>query len=161
LGLRRPCSSARTRRARSSSQANSAYALWKQNVEASVTIGVLLDGMASTYASTGRCDMSPSLSHLLFNIAHSRKFDGWRRRQDRPATSAHGLKCWTAIPSTNSMQRHKHTFGDVPRLYGSDRGFFNEENVMSHKQEGRQEWSASHIGALPRRPNAKPLTQSP
>jgi len=35
-----------------------------------------------------------------------------------------------------SLERHKQTFGDVPELYGSDRGFFSEKNVMSCKQEG-------------------------
>jgi len=35
-----------------------------------------------------------------------------------------------------SLERHKQTFGDVPKLYGSDRGFFSEKNVMSCKQEG-------------------------
>ena len=35
-----------------------------------------------------------------------------------------------------SLERHRQTFGDVPKLYGSDRGFFSEKNVMSCKQEG-------------------------
>jgi len=35
-----------------------------------------------------------------------------------------------------SLERHRQTFGDVPELYGSDRGFFSEKNVMSCKQEG-------------------------
>src|SRR6266571_2659280 len=35
-----------------------------------------------------------------------------------------------------SLHRHKEAFGDVPKLYGSDRGFFSEKNVMSCKQEG-------------------------
>ena len=35
-----------------------------------------------------------------------------------------------------SLVRHRQTFGDVPKLYGSDRGFFSEKNVMSCKQEG-------------------------
>ena len=35
-----------------------------------------------------------------------------------------------------SLQRHKQTFGDVPELYGSDRGFFNEANVRSCQQQG-------------------------
>ena len=35
-----------------------------------------------------------------------------------------------------SLVRHRKTFGDVPKLYGSDRGFFSEKNVMSCKQEG-------------------------
>src|SRR6266567_5706487 len=51
------------------------------------------------------------------------------------------MKCWTETPSTNSnvvasLERHKQTFGDVPKLYGSDRGFFSEKNVMSCKQQG-------------------------
>jgi IS5 family transposase len=28
-----------------------------------------------------------------------------------------------------SLVRHRQTFGDVPKLYGSDRGFFSEKNV--------------------------------
>jgi transposase, IS5 family len=35
-----------------------------------------------------------------------------------------------------SLVRHRQTFGDVPKLYGSDRGFFSERNVMSCKQQG-------------------------
>ena len=35
-----------------------------------------------------------------------------------------------------SLERHRQTFGDVPELYGSDRGFFSEKNVMSCKQQG-------------------------
>ena len=35
-----------------------------------------------------------------------------------------------------SLQRHKQTFGDVPELYGSDRGFFSEPNVRSCQQQG-------------------------
>src|ERR1700722_8939058 len=35
-----------------------------------------------------------------------------------------------------SLERHRQTFGDVPKLYGSDRGFFSERNVTSCKQEG-------------------------
>jgi transposase, IS5 family len=30
-----------------------------------------------------------------------------------------------------SLVRHRQTFGDVPKLYGSDRGFFSERNVTS------------------------------
>jgi IS5 family transposase len=35
-----------------------------------------------------------------------------------------------------SLERHKRTFGDVPELYGSDRGFFSERNVTWCKQQG-------------------------
>jgi transposase, IS5 family len=35
-----------------------------------------------------------------------------------------------------SLERHKQAFGDVPKLYGSDRGFFSEQNVTSCKQQG-------------------------
>ena len=35
-----------------------------------------------------------------------------------------------------SLQRHKQTFGEVPELYGSDRGFFSEANVRSCQQQG-------------------------
>jgi IS5 family transposase len=35
-----------------------------------------------------------------------------------------------------SLERHKQTFGDVPELYGSDRGFFSEANVRSCEQQG-------------------------
>jgi IS5 family transposase len=51
------------------------------------------------------------------------------------------MKCWTEIPLDEqhvvaSLVRHRQTFGDVPKLYGSDRGFFSEKNVMSCKREG-------------------------
>jgi IS5 family transposase len=35
-----------------------------------------------------------------------------------------------------SLQRHKRAFGHAPELYGSDRGFFSEQNVTSCKQDG-------------------------
>ena len=35
-----------------------------------------------------------------------------------------------------SLERHKQTFGDVPELYSSDRGFFSKENVTSCEQQG-------------------------
>ena len=35
-----------------------------------------------------------------------------------------------------SLERHKQTFGEVPELYGSDRGFFSEANVRSCQQQG-------------------------
>ena len=35
-----------------------------------------------------------------------------------------------------SLLRHKQTFGDAPKLYGSDRGFFSEKNLTSCKQQG-------------------------
>ena len=35
-----------------------------------------------------------------------------------------------------SLERHRQTFGDVPKLYGSDRGFFSEANVTSCRQQG-------------------------
>jgi IS5 family transposase len=35
-----------------------------------------------------------------------------------------------------SLERHKQTFGDVPELYSSDRGFFSEGNVTSCEQQG-------------------------
>jgi IS5 family transposase len=35
-----------------------------------------------------------------------------------------------------SLERHKQAFGHAPDLYGSDRGFFSEKNVMSCKQQG-------------------------
>jgi IS5 family transposase len=35
-----------------------------------------------------------------------------------------------------SLDRHRRTFGRVPELYGSDRGFFSEQNVASCAQEG-------------------------
>ena len=35
-----------------------------------------------------------------------------------------------------SLERHKQAFGRAPDLYGSDRGFFNERNVTSCRQEG-------------------------
>src|ERR1019366_6767954 len=35
-----------------------------------------------------------------------------------------------------SLERHKQTFGDVPELYSSDRGFFSAGNVTSCEQQG-------------------------
>src|SRR6516162_4071473 len=35
-----------------------------------------------------------------------------------------------------SLERHRQTFGKVPKLYGSDRGFFREANVRSCQPEG-------------------------
>src|SRR3974390_970424 len=35
-----------------------------------------------------------------------------------------------------SLRRHRQAFGRVPQLYGSDRGFFNEQNLASCKQGG-------------------------
>ena len=61
------------------------------------------------------------------------------------AESAHGLITQYDVLDGNpideqhvviSLVRHRQTFGDVPKLYGSDRGFFSEKNVMSCKQQG-------------------------
>src|SRR5712672_4137994 len=63
-----------------------------------------------------------------------------------------------------SLERHKQTFGDVPKLYGSDRGFFSEKNVSSCKQEGvkvvcipqrggttlSRRHRGAHLGVVPR-----------
>jgi len=35
-----------------------------------------------------------------------------------------------------SLERHRQIFGDAPKLYGSDRGFFSEKNVTSCRQQG-------------------------
>jgi transposase, IS5 family len=35
-----------------------------------------------------------------------------------------------------SLQRHRRAFGRAPELYGSDRGFFSEENLTSCKRDG-------------------------
>ena len=35
-----------------------------------------------------------------------------------------------------SLSRHQATFGSVPQLYGSDRGFFTEENLAACQQRG-------------------------
>jgi IS5 family transposase len=35
-----------------------------------------------------------------------------------------------------SVQRHKKMFGHAPEVYGSDRGFFSEQNVKSCKRNG-------------------------
>jgi len=58
-----------------------------------------------------------------------------------------------------SLERHKQTFGDVPELYSSDRGFFSESNVTSCEQQGVK-WCASHSGAAPKRPSAKPMRRA-
>jgi len=53
-----------------------------------------------------------------------------------------------------SLERHRQTFGDVPKLYGSDRGFFSEKNVMSCKQEGVKV-GCIPSGAASKRPSAR------
>ena len=40
------------------------------------------------------------------------------------------------IHVTPSLQRHRKAFGRAPELYGSDRGFFSEQNVTACVQEG-------------------------
>jgi IS5 family transposase len=35
-----------------------------------------------------------------------------------------------------SLERHRHSFGHAPELYGSDRGFFSEQNLTSCQQDG-------------------------
>jgi IS5 family transposase len=35
-----------------------------------------------------------------------------------------------------SLRRHSNAFGKIPELYGSDRGFFNEQNLASCKRAG-------------------------
>src|SRR6202022_2092747 len=61
------------------------------------------------------------------------------------AESAHGLITQYEVLDGNpvdeqhvvvSLERHKQTFGYVPELYGSDRGFFSEQNRTSCKREG-------------------------
>src|ERR1700688_2554862 len=61
------------------------------------------------------------------------------------AESAHGLITQYEVLDGNpvdeqhvvvSLERHKQTFGYVPELYGSDRGFFSEKDVTSCKQQG-------------------------
>jgi transposase, IS5 family len=45
----------------------------------------------------------------------------------------------------SSLQRHRHAFGRAPQLYGSDRGFYSEQNLAScipqrgGKRTGRRE----------------------
>jgi IS5 family transposase len=36
----------------------------------------------------------------------------------------------------SSLQRHREAFGQAPQLYGSDRGFFSEQNLASCKHAG-------------------------
>jgi transposase, IS5 family len=40
------------------------------------------------------------------------------------------------IHVTPSLQRHRQGFGQAPELYGSDRGFFSEQNLASCKHDG-------------------------
>ncbi|HWO45415.1 MAG TPA: hypothetical protein VNO87_07475, partial [Methylomirabilota bacterium] len=35
-----------------------------------------------------------------------------------------------------SLRRHRQAFGRVPELYGTDRGFFSEQNLASCKHAG-------------------------
>ena len=48
-----------------------------------------------------------------------------------------------------SLERHKESFGRAPELYGSDRGFFSEENVTLCEQSGVK------TACLPQRGGAK------
>src|SRR3974377_262727 len=61
------------------------------------------------------------------------------------AESARGLITQYEVLSGNpsdevhvaaSLRRHRQAFGRSPELYGSDRGFFNEQNLASCKHEG-------------------------
>jgi transposase, IS5 family len=61
------------------------------------------------------------------------------------AESAHGLITRYEVLDGNpvdeqhvvpSLRRHKRAFGHAPELYGSDRGFFSEQNVTSCRQDG-------------------------
>jgi IS5 family transposase len=54
-----------------------------------------------------------------------------------------------------SLERHKQTFGDVPKLYGSDRGFFSEKNVTTCKKQGVKVVCIPQRAA-PKHPSAKP-----
>jgi IS5 family transposase len=38
-----------------------------------------------------------------------------------------------------SLQRHQESFGHAPQLYGSDRGFFSEQNVKTCQRVGVQQ----------------------
>jgi len=46
-----------------------------------------------------------------------------------------------------SLERHKQTFGHVPKLYGSDRGFFSEKNVTSCKQQASKSCASTAGGS--------------
>ena len=48
-----------------------------------------------------------------------------------------------------SLRRHRNAFGRVPKLYGSDRGFFNEQNLTSCKRAGVE------IACIPQRGGRK------
>jgi IS5 family transposase len=61
------------------------------------------------------------------------------------AESAHGLITQYEVLDGNpvdeqhvvaSLERHRHSFGHAPELYGSDRGFFSEQNLTSCQQDG-------------------------
>src|SRR4029078_3967985 len=42
------------------------------------------------------------------------------------------------VPVASSLQHHRQAFGRAPELYGSDRGFFSEQNFASCKHAGGQ-----------------------
>ncbi len=61
------------------------------------------------------------------------------------AESAHGLITHYEVLEGNpndekhvepSLQRHREIFGHAPHLYGTDRGFYNENNLQACKQAG-------------------------
>jgi IS5 family transposase len=79
------------------------------------------------------------------------------------AESAHGLITQYDVLDGNpvdeqhvvvSLERHKQTFGDVPKLYGSDRGFFSEKNLTSCRQQGVKV-VCIHSAAAPKHPSAR------
>src|SRR5260370_16209146 len=74
------------------------------------------------------------------------------------AESAHGLITQYEVLDGNpvdeqhvvpSLRRHKQAFGHAPELYGSDRGFFSEQNVTSCRQDGVK------VVCIPQRGGAK------
>jgi len=75
------------------------------------------------------------------------------------------MKSWTEIPSTNStwsfsLERHKQTFGDVPKLYGSDRGLLSEKKRDVVQAARRQKSCAFHSGAAAKRPEREAYEKS-
>ncbi len=54
-----------------------------------------------------------------------------------------------------SLERHRETFGHAPDLYGSDRGFYSENNVKACRHDGVKTVCVSHNAGARKLPGGK------
>ena len=59
-----------------------------------------------------------------------------------------------------SLERHRQVFGDAPKLYSADRGFYSEENVQTCEQDGVETVSIPQRGGH-KTPQRKAYEKSP